>query len=83
MINNSTTYPLRLVEEFLRHNPELINLKGSEINLSLLHFAAVRDKLEVADFLLKQVCLSIVTLNDRHIEGRHLSKTVPISEVTS
>lgn len=47
----------RLVEEFLHHQPELINMNGSEINLSLLHFAAVRDKLEVADFLLKQVCL--------------------------
>ena len=65
----------RLVEEFLRHHPELINSEGSEINLSLLHFAAVRDKLEVADFLLKQVCLSVVMvkrLNSGHIEGSTL-----------
>jgi hypothetical protein len=48
-----------LIEEFLRHQPELINLKGGEMNLSLLHFAAVRDKLEVADFLLKQVCFYV------------------------
>ena len=36
-------------------------MRGSEINLSLLHFAAINDKLEAADFLLKQVCLNPIT----------------------
>ena len=50
----------RLVEEFLRQHPELINVKGSESDLTLLHFAAVRDKLELADFLLKLVSMTII-----------------------
>ena len=51
----NVTVVFRLVEEFLQHHPEHVNLKGSEIDLSLLHFAAVRDNLEVANFLLQQV----------------------------